>query len=1365
MQEPTISELVKIESGYTSYVNIRQELFDDAQNIGRMERYRPITSHRQAFQALAKSQQIKDGRCYLLTGSYGTGKSHLCLMFANYLQTPAEVPPMPRFFDNYREADPHEANTLQAYRGSGRYLVALCQYGGKEDFDELILKAVDEALKRENFNEDFDTQYLQALKKIEAWETLAGGGNVRFREEFERELADANAGLTVNAFKKRLRDYDLPALQEFKRIHIKITTSPFTYDRSDLIEILTSTLASARFKERFLGLLVLFDEFGDTMEHGRLSPKAFQKLAELCAEPPVGCARLVFVGTAHKNLADYARSYNQLDFRTASDRIKQVPLTPDGVEEIISAIVIPQKKHPLWQKVIEPRSDVFDSFGQDCTRLKLFDWLSAPKVRTKIIENIYPMHPMATFALLQLTRDVASNNRSVYTFFSEDAPGSYPDFIRDAPLLEQERLNLYTVDRLCDYFGDTLKSDNKELRDTVRDRIRDYENTLRALNQLANADDLESFQFKGDLLILRLLRVMLVYEIIGKQNRIDNLRFGLYVSTQAEKEELKNRLESLVSKGILYYARDTGIYEFRHASAVNFDVLIETYLKDPAHVPQNLVAELESLVPLEKKDLYLEAKNYNLQYSEDKQLLRRFVRSADLGTIEETPQGKRDFFQKLEEEITLSIAKKNEHEGMALYVICETADEISKAKDFCSRNNSQRIVVGIPKQPVPLTDAVMEYRALQSIEQSEDFSNFSTQDKAAYNTRLNGDQNRAGAKQTLMKLRDKLLNVKEIAWQGKYAQTLATDDTKPYDAADRVIEQIYTERNRFSHEDFNKLHTRVDKTKSQPLKEAVEKLLDYSEQVVIHKDLPQQRGDYRYLDRCLLQNGVLVQVKAEGYKLRCDFEENVAQFSGKLPALAEMICELRSLENDGKIRLVEWVQRYRCAPYGQGMVGLALCLACLRRHFRDSIRFKVDENALGDMPVKSLDDLLRLLDGTCPNAFISYRPLSSYEKSVINEVYCLFGTPDNAVVKDYTVVEAHVALRNWWEGLPPVARIAKLYSTEAGAVTTFTAALEKVAGRDAHAFLFEELPTAVGLDGGLAVTQQLVDTLKTELPKMKALLEARLSRIESRVIEGVQDLFGIEQNTYSDILEGIRQWFHSLDSVQRDPFSKWHNGLSKAIVVQFKAMTDLPCTLLIDLPKVPEYGGRAVRDWSKDSTNEYLGLLKTGKERIEANRIKVEPPHLEPTGNFEWPEGGQLSFKDRVHLTFKAAKSGVKIYVTEGGAEPTDPSAIRQEVNGTEPILISANKTLLYAAQDAEGNWSPVQRVRLTNANREFIPAVGEANLYGQRAVQFNFPKDQATLKVACRELFQQCLTLGIVDDEQLEIAVMEALKEAITLQ
>ncbi len=318
-----IGDMVEIQSGYASFVDLGLELRNERQNLGRMTRYRPVKSHRMAFERLARSLNVMDRRCYLLTGSYGTGKSHLCLMFANYLQTPSGKYPMTEFFGNYAEVDRHAAENLAAKRSTGRYLVALCQWGGRGDFDEIVLRAVDEALKLEGFGEDLDTEYLQALKRIEEWERLRSEGDPRgrFADELESALEEQVPPTTPAQFKRRLREYDAAALRDFKEIHKHILTTPFTYDKSELIDVLKTTLASERFKERFLGILVLFDEMGHTMQRGNLSPTMFQQLAQLATETPPGSARLIFVGTAHRALTDYGTAYSKTDFQTVSDRV------------------------------------------------------------------------------------------------------------------------------------------------------------------------------------------------------------------------------------------------------------------------------------------------------------------------------------------------------------------------------------------------------------------------------------------------------------------------------------------------------------------------------------------------------------------------------------------------------------------------------------------------------------------------------------------------------------------------------------------------------------------------------------------------------------------------------------------------------------------------------------------------------------------------------------------------------------------------------------------------------------------------------------------------------------------------------------
>ncbi len=83
-----ISKLIKINSGYTSYVDLYEDYYDIAKNRGRMERYKPIAAHRQAFEKIASALNPLDRRFYFLSGSYGTGKSHLlfnaCKLFCQH---------------------------------------------------------------------------------------------------------------------------------------------------------------------------------------------------------------------------------------------------------------------------------------------------------------------------------------------------------------------------------------------------------------------------------------------------------------------------------------------------------------------------------------------------------------------------------------------------------------------------------------------------------------------------------------------------------------------------------------------------------------------------------------------------------------------------------------------------------------------------------------------------------------------------------------------------------------------------------------------------------------------------------------------------------------------------------------------------------------------------------------------------------------------------------------------------------------------------------------------------------------------------------------------------------------------------------
>ena len=967
---------------------------------------------------------------------------------------------------------------------------------------------------------------------------------------------------------------------------------------------------------------------------------------------------------------------------------------------------------------------------------------------------------MATYALLQLGRDIASNNRTVFKFFSEEPrpdadPGSYGQYISATPIESEGKLNLYTADRLFDYFATQLQSDNKELRDTIRRDIRDYENSVREQKRVAVADTINQLLYQEDPLVPRILRIMLIYQVIQIPNTPTNLAFGLYCITQVEKDALYNRLDELARKGVLYHRKDLDIYEFKQSGGADIDQLVAQYVTNPDHLPSNIAAELNILVPLDKKDLYLEAKDYNSSFSEDKRLERRFIRAVDM----EATQSGQTYFDLLDAEIGQEIEKKNDFEGVALCVVCETIEEIQKARDLATRNASDRIVVAIPKQPLAIRDAVLELHALQTIATSAETKNFTIQDRAALSARLNGDDTHPGAKKALLTLRDKLLSARDATWYGKYEQAVQTEANKAHDVANRVMEMVYAaRRNRFPHDDFNKLHTKIDRSKNAALKEAVEKLLDITNPITIDTNFPQSRGDIRYLSRCFLHQGALRSVKQDGTKTRCELEINPDKFAKALPALAEMVREIQALQPDQKIRLIDWVKKYRRPPYGQGQISLALSLAWLRRFFGDSIRFKIDETTIGDLPITSFDTVYTLLEGQYPQAFLRYRQLRPEEQELVNTVYTFFGNPDSAATRTHTVIEAYTALKAWWQKLPPLARVSKLYSQGQYRYTTdLINVMEKIERKDAHSFLFDDLPTAFGADAGVLITQEVVNTLRERLPEERKALESALSLVTERILEAIRDMFEVKQSTYSDIEEAIRNWYNNLDAQQKDAYTPWHNGDTKPLVHHLKKVDSLEDTFLEQICSA--YNLRPVREWATDRVDEYVVRLKRGKERIDTHRLKVEQASISLEGQYTRQDHKNetlISFKNDLCLTFQHADAAVTIYVTEGQADPMNTDAPRQSLRSDESLRISTNKTLKVAVQDQEGNWSQLQKLQLINEHHKHeIQLPTQAHL-SEQPVTFVFPTNPEEFVVACRSLFKHGLALEkLTKDQCIEILQM----------
>ena len=1349
-----------------SYVDLGIELLDQDKCSKRMKDYKPIKSHRDVFEKVSKALDPNDRRCYLLTGSYGTGKSHLCLMLANYFMHQSDVPELKEFFASYNEEDESRAKVLSHKRATGRYLVAVPEEGSRGDFEELVLRSIDEALKREEFEEDLDSHYQEAIRRMDVWKEKGESGETRvnFYVLFCEELKDKFSGWTVDKLTKGLKDYSHEALQVFRQIHKNITINEFAYSKDNLVDIITAINSTKRFQERFKGIVIIFDEFGYLLQKGRLGLNTFHAFSQLCTHGNKDWKgnQLTFIGTAHKSFKSYANTTTAVDLSTLSDRINEVALQTEGMEDIIAAIVIPQKKHKLWQEHVVKNESLFNQFTKDCNRLGLFDWLPAPRLRTKIIEDIYPMHPMATYCLLILAKEISSANRSVFTFFSGEfgsQEGSYPWFIQNTDIIDsQERLNLYATDYLFNYFQGSLVSTNKELRETTREHIKNYEATVRELNKYVSQKKQEKLFDEKDELMERILKVMLILEVASVNNSKENLLFSLNFSTAENKRQLETRLDLLTKAKVLYYNKINDVYEFKRSDGIDIDEMIDEFIFNEENSPKDIVGNLNRFAPLPPELTYLEAKNYNQNHTEDKRLLCTFCLPNDLSSTRKIDGKEMSFFESLEYEMQIQTDFKKSYEGIAVYVVCENRESIDRAHTFLIKNSSERIAVAIPKEPIKVTEIIFNISAMDYIKKSEKFEELSTQDRAILNER---DKQYL---EQLKKERNKYLSPEHIEWYGKAGKTFQVDTKKDYDIANKVIEPLYYRySNKLQHDEFNKIHgIKFDRARNLALKEAVEKVLNRYEPIIIDTEYALNRGEIRYLQRFLLNPGALRQIDKKGSKLYCDPERDLAKFSQNLPALADMIKEVEKLEEGKRLNIKTLLKKY-VQDYGQGFIAISLMFALVRRYFGDNLRIRRDETTIGDMPLIQFEDLYDLIIGEYPNAYLEHREIAESERNFINKLHNIFSPKNLGANEIASVIQVHRLMKEWWITLPPVVKIEDAYESASVNIKKFIEVFERIESRDEHGFIFGDLQTIYDFEPDELITDKKTAQILDRIKKDKDRIESCEKKIENEILSGVCQIFNIEGSTYNDIQAGISKWFNALDSYQRDlTAADYHTNESKPLILHLGSITNIEKTFFEDLPSSAGMGLGKVRDWIADKTNEYSEKIRTGKKVIEENELRAENAEVILSGDYKIPKEGSILYTGTFNVLLKHKDPKIKIFITDDGSDPKSSYSHREEAFGQFKMEVKDNITLKFVSQDKDGNFSRVTSLVITNEGEKNKIILSKQLTIGEQPANFYFPESLKGFTVTVKSLLKLALENKIIDKKKLRQEIERILNEIL---
>lgn len=458
----SLKDIIGFNSSFKSAVNLYLSLNKPEKILGYIPTKSSVSFMGDYLNNLINNKE----QATLFVGPYGKGKSHLLLVLMAIIS-------MDRTKDNRRiideliekvnkvdEVGTEVAESINTMWNKKKYLPVLIS-GSNGDLNQAFLYGLNEALKRDELLKDIapDTYYSIGLERIEDWEN-------NYKETysvFEKEVI--KAGSSINELKTNLKLCSNEALELFKKIYPKVTAgsefNPMAV--SDVLPLYKGICEKLVEEYDYSGIYIIFDEFSKFIESQDGSAvgsnmKLIQDVCELATESTN--APLFFTLVAHKSIKEYGK-YLSIDtinsFTGIEGRIVEkffVTSSKNNYELIKNAII---KNEDDLQKIEKVNEFIGESALVKYHQLPVFKSNFPEKDFERIIlKGCYPLNPLAAFLLLNISEKVAQNERTLFTFISNDEPHSLYRFVENHSDMESWTVG---VDLIYDYFASLFKKD------------------------------------------------------------------------------------------------------------------------------------------------------------------------------------------------------------------------------------------------------------------------------------------------------------------------------------------------------------------------------------------------------------------------------------------------------------------------------------------------------------------------------------------------------------------------------------------------------------------------------------------------------------------------------------------------------------------------------------------------------------------------------------------------------------------------------------------------------------------------------------------------------------------------------------------
>lgn len=536
----------------------------------------------------------------ILYGSYGTGKSHLLTVLSDLLgHKNTNGKGIIEFEKAISRYDRELASEIKRYVKEEKPYLVVPIYANFGDFDKCITYSLKKELERKKIDICFKSYFDDALKLMDKW-NKGEESNKRLKEIY------VSNKISETDLLNGLENYDSKSETDFNIVFRAMTYgAEFVSEAGNMLDNIA--LANNVIADEYRGIIFVFDEFGRYIEDigESIKVKDVQDLAEFCDHSDFD-DYLILV--SHKQLSLYTDKMKKSisdEWKKIEGRFKStsINIKYDQCLSLISYI-IPKTKE--WNGFKRKYQEQLNELYTQAYDFKGF-LLPSESYGINPFEGGFPLHPITLYALDRLSKKVAQNERTFFTYLAGDEDYS---LFSQLEKMNMEEFHFVGLDAIYDYFeGNICSYRSGEAKEV-------YKKYQVAINKLGcnSENNLE----------IRILKAMAVIYIINDVGTLTPDMETLVNVIDTDKNLIKESMVKLENKKIIKYMRQYGYYDFLDSSIYDFDSMIDeriVFVTDETAL---------SVLNEEFSDFVVYPYEYNFYYHMNRIFLPIFAMKAEL---------------------------------------------------------------------------------------------------------------------------------------------------------------------------------------------------------------------------------------------------------------------------------------------------------------------------------------------------------------------------------------------------------------------------------------------------------------------------------------------------------------------------------------------------------------------------------------------------------------------------------------------------------------------------------------------------------------------------------------------------------------